>query len=154
MERSRQQLRSVRNPLGRHFVSSLLPDEELRAYANVCARMSAAGARLAICTYQQKTGALPPDLATLVNAGIIERLPRDPYGDVLRYSPERRLLWSVGLNGVDDEGRNNVDRRQWRDMLRKIRPAGVEGPPGDEGVPEMIYDDLVINLKDADDNGA
>jgi hypothetical protein len=146
MEQCRQQLRDVRNPLGRHFVSSLLPDQEIQTYANVCARMTAAGTRLAICTYQQKTGALPDELGALVDAGIIKTLPRDPYGDVLRYSPERRLLWSVGPNGVDDGGQNNVNRLQTREMLRKIRPAGAEGPPNDDVVPDRIEDDLVIEL--------
>ena len=103
-------------------------------------------ARLAICTYEQKTGALPDELGALVDAGIIKTLPRDPYGDVLRYSPARRLLWSVGPNGVDDEGRNNVDRLQQREMLRKIRPAGAEGPSNDEAEADVLYDDLVFDL--------
>jgi hypothetical protein len=146
LERCRRQLRDVRNPLGRHFVSSLLPDQEFRVFANSCTHMTAAGARLAICAYRQKTGALPPDLAALINSGVIERLPRDPYGDVLRYSMERRLLWSVGPNGVDDGGRNNIDRSQLREMLRKVRPAGAEGPSNDEYEADVMYDDLVFDL--------
>jgi hypothetical protein len=146
MEHCRRQLRQVSNPLGRHLVSSLLPDQELLIFANACTHMTAAGARLAICAYQQKTGALPLELGALVDAGIIKRLLRDPYGDVLRYSPERRLLWSVGPNGADNGGQNNIDRLQTREILRKIRPAGAEGPPDDDVVPEKFDDDLVIEL--------
>jgi hypothetical protein len=154
LERCRPQLRGLRNPLGRHFVSSLLPGGELRNYANTCTRMTAAGARLAICTYEQKTGALPAELGALVDAHIIEKLPRDPYGDTLRYSMERHLLWSVGPNGVDDGGQNNVDRLQDREMLRKLRPAGADGPPHDEVATELIYDDLVIELEGTREPGA
>lgn len=146
IERSRQQLREMYNPLGRHFVSGLLPDQEVQIYANVCARMTADGARLAIRAYEQKAGALPTDLAALVNLGVIEQLPRDPFGDVLHYSPERRLLWSVGPNGIDDGGRNDVDGPQRRELLRRIRPAGADELPNDDHVPDGTYDDLVIGF--------
>ena len=47
---------------------------------------------------------LPPTLGVLVDAGYLPDVPRDPFdGDQFRYSPERRVIWSVGQKG-DNQG--------------------------------------------------
>lgn len=62
---------------------------------------------IALRRYQlDHAGALPPTLETLVPQ-YLATVPRDPMdGDTLRYKPEAGgfLLYSVGLNGIDEGG--------------------------------------------------
>ena len=50
-------------------------------------------------------GRLPYELDELVSKGVLERAPMDWFANVsLRYDADRRLVWSVGPDGVDDGG--------------------------------------------------
>ncbi|MCZ6795880.1 MAG: hypothetical protein O7J95_19910 [Planctomycetota bacterium] len=101
-------LRGTANPAGRYVVASLfwwsgggaglveaafLADAERRATT----------ALVALRLYLGRKGRLPDALDELVAEGILERLPRDPFGSgPLGYSRERRLMWSVGPDGGED----------------------------------------------------
>ena len=45
----------------------------------------------ALKRYQARWGHLPPDLAALVSAGLLERIPADPYGGAFYLDPEGRV---------------------------------------------------------------
>ena len=60
---------------------------------------------LALRLYELRHGALPAALQALVGDGILEAVPVDPFADEpLRYSRERRVVWSVGPNETDEGG--------------------------------------------------
>jgi len=61
---------------------------------------------VALRAYERGHGALPPDLETLVaEFPALVSVPIDPWsGAPLRYDPARRILWSVGEDGVDGNG--------------------------------------------------
>ena len=57
---------------------------------------------------------LPESLDELVEEGILPSVPMDMFADKpLRYDPERRLIWSVGPDEVDDGGEG--DPENWRE---------------------------------------
>jgi hypothetical protein len=90
------------------------------------ARQSAFEVMLAAQAYRREFGQLPETLAELVAAGMLPRIPDDPWetpGAELQYErdavdPSRATVWSVGENRVDDGGR--------------IDPRGIA--IGDEGL--------------------
>lgn len=73
------------------------------------ARQAALVMALAVQIYRREQGRLPERSEELVG-GVLDALPGDPFGgagDVIRYrrtSDEHFVVWSVGLNGVDDGG--------------------------------------------------
>ena len=101
-------LRGTTNPAGRYVVAWLfwwsgggaglveaafLADAERRATT----------AFVALRLYLGRKGRLPDALDELVAEGLLEHIPRDPFGSgPLGYSRERRLLWSVGPEGGED----------------------------------------------------
>ena len=94
-------------------VYTLLPAErrvsEMRFRAK--ADHEALVAILAIMRWRGATGAYPPDLQTLVEAGYLTSVPMDPYSDgalVYKRTQGDFLLYSVGENFVDDGGRSGV----------------------------------------------
>ncbi|MCI0651599.1 MAG: hypothetical protein L0Z55_06935 [Planctomycetes bacterium] len=67
-------------------------------------RVAAASVMLALRGYALKHETLPESLADLV-PDHLDRVPRDPYdGAPLRYSRERRILYSVGADFIDSGG--------------------------------------------------
>lgn len=59
---------------------------------------------LGLKAYKDTTGALPKSLTDLVPL-FIDQLPADPYGNSsLLYSPEKKILYSVGKDGKDSGG--------------------------------------------------
>jgi hypothetical protein len=75
---------------------------------------------VAILRYRAEQGAYPADLGELVAAGVLARVPDDPFGEgplVYRRTPEGFLLYSRGENGTDDGGRQgtgqNGQPRMW-----------------------------------------
>jgi len=59
---------------------------------------------LALRAYQLTHGKLPPDLSALVPE-FLNEVPIDDFdGQPLRYSPERKIVYSVGQNLKDDGG--------------------------------------------------
>jgi DNA-binding transcriptional ArsR family regulator len=60
---------------------------------------------LALLRYEARHGALPRHLAALTAAGLLTRVPRDPYSRAaLRYRPADRKVWSLGADRKDDGG--------------------------------------------------
>jgi hypothetical protein len=73
---------------------------------------------LALLRYEARRGALPGRLSALTRAGLLKRLPNDPYtGTALRYRPPTRLVWSLGADGVDDGGSS-------KDTVFRLPPRG------------------------------
>lgn len=59
---------------------------------------------LALKAYKQDTGRMPDSLQDLVPE-YLDELPIDPYdGKIVRYSPEKKIIYSVGSDLVDDGG--------------------------------------------------
>lgn len=64
---------------------------------------------LALKCHKLRTGSLPASLADLVPEYLGE-IPIDPWdGKPLRYSAEKRLLYSIGEDGLDAGGEPNAD---------------------------------------------
>jgi hypothetical protein len=67
--------------------------------------LSAIRLTIACKRYERKYGNLPETLEKLVPE-FIPVVPTDPFdGKPMRYSREQRLIWSVGLDGQDNDGR-------------------------------------------------
>jgi hypothetical protein len=68
------------------------------------AQLQATRAILALRAYQLTHGRLPTDLAALVPE-FLDKVPVDDFdGQPLRYSPDRKIVYSVGKNLKDDGG--------------------------------------------------
>jgi hypothetical protein len=68
---------------------------------------------LALKIHVAEKGALPESLDELV-PGIIASIPEDPFsGKPLRYSREKRLIWSVGRDRIDAGGIPGEDPVNW-----------------------------------------
>jgi hypothetical protein len=115
LESARRALSGVDNPIGKQLVAGLFDEETMiigslarhtaRVAANLAADRAATLATLALRRYERRHGRLPERLERLVDAGLLDELPADSYSRTsLLYSRERRRLWSVGENGVDDGG--------------------------------------------------
>jgi hypothetical protein len=97
------------------FASSMLlfmPTTEKR-FSDEQARQAALITMLALRLHQLETGNLPATLDDLVEAGILESVPIDPWhptGKPLRYlrKGETVTVYSLGENGIDDGG--NIER--------------------------------------------
>jgi hypothetical protein len=83
-----------------------------RAYASFCSR-EALGRRLllglALRTWQaEHNGVFPTNLAALVEAGYLKKLPTDPFShsgqESFHYDSKTGKVWSVGPDGVDAHG--------------------------------------------------
>jgi hypothetical protein len=106
------------------MVYMLLPNE--RRVSELAFQMRAEHEALmtvvAVKRYRLEKGDYPPDLATLVREGYIDRLPMDPYSDgplVYKVTSDGFILYSWGANFADDEGepgRDEEDRpKLWGD---------------------------------------
>ena len=77
---------------------------------------------LAVLRYEKKTGEYPQGLDKLVEEGYLKDVPIDPFSDgplVYRKTEDGFLLYSVGMNFIDDRGRQGKSRygkaRLWAD---------------------------------------
>ena len=96
----------IQDPVGRIFcceVESLsVSDERVFRYRT---EREVARALLAILIFERQKNHLPATLSELVDEKILYSVPQDPFaGKPLSYSRERRIVWSVGRDGVDDNG--------------------------------------------------
>jgi hypothetical protein len=67
--------------------------------------ISALRLKIAVRLYENRHGQLPDDLSALVPE-FMKEIPNDPYADKpFHYSKEKKLLWSVGADGIDDGGK-------------------------------------------------
>jgi len=75
---------------------------------------------MAIKAYQTENGKLPDILDALVPEYILE-LPKDPFdGEVIRYSPEKKIIYSVGPDLEDSGGSEEEDWIRAADPTIKI----------------------------------
>jgi hypothetical protein len=129
---AREQLRKVRNPLGKHLIQDMLIGNEPSLSATRFrdrAQLEAARCIVAIYLYERKVGARPERLDDLVKAKILPEVPRDPFdGKPLRYSRERAIIWSVGRDGKDNGGRKPA-RGEGDALLDLLRPSGAPKLP-------------------------
>ena len=73
---------------------------------------------LALKAYEQDNGHMPDSLQDLVPEYLYE-LPVDPYdGKIIRYSPEKKIIYSVGMDLVDDGG--NISGNNPKDLGSEI----------------------------------
>jgi hypothetical protein len=73
--------------------------------------LAATRAVLALEAYRDERGALPGSLEELVPEFLSE-VPRDAFdGNPLRYLPERAVVYSVGADFIDEDGRVEADER-------------------------------------------
>lgn len=68
---------------------------------------------IALKAYQIENGKLPDSLDKLVPEYILE-LPKDPFNKkIIKYSPEKKVIYSIGPNGRDDGG---SEGEKWEKM--------------------------------------
>ena len=95
------------NPLGKIFVILFTDsgsDRMLDIRPEVDLRATAVGVLAALHAHQRKAGMLPDGLADLV-PDYLPAVPVDPFsGEAFGYDRERRVIYSVGRNRVDDGG--------------------------------------------------
>ena len=118
---ARTRLRDVENPLGMLIVRNFAhPDLSVADWRTmheggleVLACEEATRAAIALRIHESRVGELPRALDELVAAKILERVPLDPFSrEPLRWSRERRILWSVGSDLEDNGGATD---RRWED---------------------------------------
>lgn len=103
LRRARKQLRSVDNVLGKRIVVQFLSATEHSALEMSHARLDSARLRIALHLYERKYRRLPDTLTSLVDDELLPDVPRDPFdGKEFKYSPERRVIWSVGSEGTNE----------------------------------------------------
>lgn len=98
----------VENPVGRLMASLPSMSERLPVRAiEAGTRWRAVATVVAVRRWAlDHGGALPDSLESLVDGGLLPGLPRDAFsGKPLNYSRRRGLVWSVGENARDDDGK-------------------------------------------------
>jgi hypothetical protein len=84
----------------------------------------AARAALALHLFEMRQGRLPEKLDELVTAGILDSVPSDPFAEKpLRYSRERRRVWSVGPDETDDGGHDKPMTWTGKDYVLEVPGA-------------------------------
>lgn len=115
---AKRALVKLKNPIGRLIALIVLPTFDQFADTSFTWRAEQEAVRtiLAIRLWRDgHSGALPASLDALVQAGLLKRAPRDFFAKVpLRYDPARRVLWSVGKDGIDGGGKDAPDTRGGR----------------------------------------
>ncbi|KPK61883.1 MAG: hypothetical protein AMK73_07440 [Planctomycetes bacterium SM23_32] len=110
------------NMLGRALIAVLTPDyariHEEKCVENV--RVGATRALLALKAYKLEHGELPDSLDALV-PDYVNAVPSDDFdGEPLRYSREKRVVYSVGRDLVDDGGVEPTDAWTREEMVFPI----------------------------------
>jgi hypothetical protein len=99
------------NAVGRSVVASVLVGLErgLADTADLDLSRAFTATSIALRCWRARHGALPPTLDALVPE-YLEAVPRDPYdGKPVRYSAEKRIVYSVGNDGKDSGGLDDPD---------------------------------------------
>lgn len=95
-----------RNFIGRQLISILLPavsgiEEKVTL---IEATSTATQLSFALKAYHQENGTLPDSLNELM-PDYIDELPLDPYdGKMMRYSKNKKIIYSIGNDSIDNEG--------------------------------------------------
>jgi len=93
---------------------------------------------LLLRAYQDERGRLPDTLDALVPA-YLDAVPVDPFdGKPMRYDPQKRILYSVGEDGVDGGGLSRDEQERW---WKAEEPdwAEEEPLPPPERMPDPSY---------------
>ena len=102
----------IENPIGRIFAGEtpVISDGVARLF-HCRTEREAIRALLGLIIFERKKGVLPAKLSDVVDAGILDSLPFDPFANApLSYSRDRCIVWSVGQDGVDDDGKSESPR--------------------------------------------
>ncbi len=114
---------------GELFIAMLSPNLErvIDQFDSALLESRVSRALIALRRYERTHAALPPDLETLIAAiEPLDAVPLDPYsGKALGYDPARRILWSVGDDGVDNGGEGWQQRRDDLEVRRHELPDWV-----------------------------
>lgn len=122
-------LMGTQNPLERlkYVVTGLLTpatSKSFEAVARVIARRDALVAAIAAERFRLKNGSLPSTLGELT-PDFLPALPNDPFsGQPLRMisAPDEVVVYSVGVNGIDDRGVENEHRAE-PDIVVRVKSA-------------------------------
>jgi hypothetical protein len=105
IEDCRKVLAKIDNPIGMTYLTFHSGGNELflkKSFA-MWTNREATRAIIAIRLFALKSDGLPVSLDDLVATKVLPSVPIDPYsGKPFGYSKEKRLLWSVGLDGKED----------------------------------------------------
>lgn len=110
------------NSIGDLFHNMAVGNEKWILYRKYNVDFLVSGTRLlfAIKCFQTDTGKLPMTLDELVPQ-CIPKLPPDPFdGKPLRYSREKKLIWSVGTDLKDSGGRKTAEAMEMAEPSLKI----------------------------------
>jgi hypothetical protein len=117
-----ERLATPDNPLGEAMYRMLMPSFErfLRIYCRGQFQVRALRAMFAMKAYHAEQGRLPESLEALV-PDYLDEVPRDPFdGKQLRYSREKKIIYTVGKDGKDTGGSPGEDRRESPDPTYEI----------------------------------
>jgi hypothetical protein len=108
---ARLALLQVHNPVGKLMLQDLSSFESVRrAYHIGLLRTDVALVLIACRQFRDERNRLPHSLAELVDARFLESVPLDPFsGAALRYDPNRRIVWSYGVDEKDDDGDGDLE---------------------------------------------
>jgi hypothetical protein len=118
------QVEALDNPIGRMTAAHFLWQGTASAEEALEFKINYVGTRAtcAISLYKLKFGRHPATLQELVDKGILESVPIDPAsGKAFGYNASRRKLWSIGADGVDDQGMNQGGLRRKPDFVFVLR---------------------------------
>lgn len=132
LRKCRKALRKVCNPIGRALVDHLHASFDAhREVAFKCEMQRiAVRTQAAIRVFERHRGRAPATLMELVDDRLIDELPRDPFGNrPLQYSRERAILWSIGPDGRNDQGRIQQATSATRfDIVWRLRYESINLP--------------------------
>jgi hypothetical protein len=121
-QRARAAYLDLENPVGRIMdcsMSSFL-GSDVRVFRCRTER-EAVRTVLALLIFERRKGVLPARLSDLVAENILKSVPPDPFsGGEMLYSRERRIVWSVGEDGTDDNGKAGPGRWSGDDAVWQI----------------------------------
>lgn len=103
IETARRSLKHVDNVFGKYLFQSVIGIVSTPFIELDQARLDAMRLKIALRLYERRHAKLPTTLAGLVDDRLLPEVPSDPYdGKPFRYSPERRVIWSVNQNGKNE----------------------------------------------------
>ena len=114
------------NSAGRALIFLLMPHYSSIAEKGIRSAtiVRATELMVALMIYEEESGALPEKLADLV-PGVLPAVPIDPRDQLpLRYDRERRVVWGVGIDGVDDGGTDEPRAKDAADIVVSIPKRG------------------------------
>ena len=120
------------NAVGKVLAAAIYPETKNTVEQRCRMECDRSGLRLLIACqrYERRNGRLPAKLDELAPE-FIEAVPKDPFdGQPLRYSAERRIVWSVGKNLKDDGGsKMYINGGGETDNRRKMLDYVIDIPP-------------------------